>query len=311
MFRLTSALISVLVACSISFLGVAGARADPASCSNFDQFGMCIVSAGQPGTASTTPSGLSTAASVNAQPCTDQGEVVPCEQNGGWWTQSMGCYVSLLAQQPPLTSPLWEGHTDGAIYSCTFPGPVAGTGGSTFWAAAPPAGPTAVGPVQLARQALQTLVVPPPSPGRYPDGTLPDGRPYTVVRAPTWFWTDSTGWRPLTARADAGGVWAQVTVTPTRLSFSPGDGGATVSCPGPGTPWDPSQGVWKPSPSGCSYSFAQSSVDQPGGVVTATYGITWQVSWTSSAGASGTLPELTTTSPSSFAVAEEQTVVTR
>lgn len=287
------------------------ATAEPASCTNFDRFGECIVGAQQPGSVGTPAPTPVSAAPDPATTCTDQGAVVPCEENGGRWVQSLGCYVSLLAPQPPLTSPIWEGHTDGAIYTCSYRGPIAGTGGSTFWAAAPLAGPTAVDPVQLARQALQTLVVPPPSPGRYPAGTLPDGRPYTVVRAPTWFWTNSTDWRPLTARADVGGVWAQVTVTPTRLSFSPGDGGAAASCPGPGTSWDPGFAAWTASPSGCDYSYARSSVDVPGGLLTARYGITWQVSWTSSTGASGQLPELTTTSTSTFAVVEEQTVVTR
>jgi hypothetical protein len=114
----------------------------------------------------------------------------------------------------------------------------------------------------------------------------------------------------LRARADAGGVWAEVTVTPAALSFTPGDGAAAVSCRGPGVAWQRSDGVWSPSPAGCHYRYPHSSIHQPDRQVTATYAIQWAVAWTSSTGASGTLPDLTTTSAATFAVAEVEAVVT-
>ena len=100
-------------------------------------------------------------------------------------------------------------------------------------------------------------------------------------------------------------------MTPTSLSFTPGDGAAAVSCPGPGVAWRPGNGVWTPSPAGCDYRYPHSSIHQLDGRVTATYGIQWSVTWTSSTGATGTLPGLTTTSNATFAVAEVQTVVIR
>ena len=221
----------------------------------------------------------------------------------------MGCYASLVAPQPPKSDPVWDGHADGAVYNCVFFPPIPGTGGIWFWSASQPGGPPAVDPAELARRALKTLVVPSPTTGRYPAGRLKDGRPYTVVHAYTWYWSDPAVFKPLTARAQAGPVWAQVTVTPSQLTFTPGDGAAAVSCAGPGVPWQRSDGVWAASPAGCDYRYPHSTIHQPGGVVTATYGIGWQVSWTSSTGAAGTLPGLTTTATSTFAVAEVESVV--
>ncbi|WP_299960145.1 hypothetical protein [uncultured Modestobacter sp.] len=222
--------------------------------------------------------------------------------------------MQALVEQPPRDSAVWGGHTDGAVYLCTyytydrsFPG----TNGFSFWSATSPAGPAAVDPAVLAEQALRTLTLPTPTTGRYPAGTMQDGQPFTVVNAATWFWTDAAAFQAVSARAEAGGVWAEVTVTPTALTFTPGDGAEPVSCPGPGAVWQPRDGVWSPSPVGCDYRYPHSSIRQPDREVTATYGIQWSVAWTSSTGANGSLPQLTTTSNATFAVAEVEAVVTR
>jgi hypothetical protein len=298
------------------------AFADPPACQQYDSLGFCVVVAQQPGsvggvtsqpvsTGSTSDRGAGSVASCTLEP---GGIAVPCQDGDGAWVQGMQCYASVLAEQPPRDSPVWGGHTDGAVYLCTFfsnSRSIAGTNGFTFWSAAAPATPAAVDPAQLARQALRTLTVPSPAAGRYPAGTMQDGRPFTVVGAHTWYWTDPGSFRPLTARADAGGVWSQVTVTPTALTFDPGDGAAAVSCRGPGVAWRQGDGVWGASPAGCDYRYPHSSIHQPSGEVTATYGIDWSVTWTSSIGAGGALPGLTTTSRESFAVAEVESVVIR
>ena len=41
------------------------------------------------------------------------------------------------------------------------------------------------------------------------------------------------------------------------------------------------------------------------------YGIRWSITWSSSDGESGTLPDLTTTAASTFAVAEVESVVVK
>jgi hypothetical protein len=320
MRRVALALAGALLCVGASLVLSPAAVADPATCQQYDSHGICVVgvetdgddrgTAAPPG--ATAPGGGGTSAAV----CTvsPSGTVIPCQDGRAWWAQDMQCYVEAMAQQPPKDSPIWGGRTDGAIYSCLFytgGGAFPGTNGFTFWSATPPAAPAAVDPAVLAQQALTTLMVPSPTMGRYPAGTLQDSLPFTVVNAYTWFWTDPGSFRALTARADAGGVWAEVRVTPTALSFTPGDGAAAVSCSGPGVAWQAGNGVWAASPAGCDYRYPDSSIHQPGGWVTATYGIQWSVTWTASTGATGTLPNLTTTSNTTFAVAEVQSVVIR
>jgi hypothetical protein len=218
-----------------------------------------------------------------------------------------GCYYRLDSAQPPATDPVWGGHTsaEGAIYlrSCV----ATGVYDSVFRSIAP-----TVTPAQLAQRAFASLALPHPTPGRSPAGVLSDGRTYTFVRVPTWFWTDPASYKRLSARADVGGVWAQVTVIPSVLTFDPGDGGIPVSCAGPGEPWQAGRdGQWAPAPGGCDYAYPRSTVGFADGQLTATYAITWTVSWLGSGGTDGTLPSITTVSKSTFAVAEAQAVIVR
>ena len=115
----------------------------------------------------------------------------------------------------------------------------------------PPAGGAIAGPpppppaIVLALSAWGQLKMPTPVPSRYPSGTLPqDGHPYTVVKANTWFWTDAATWQPVSKTVTAGAVWGRATATPVTLSFTPGDGSAPVSCPGPGSEWKPTEQTW-------------------------------------------------------------------
>jgi hypothetical protein len=217
--------------------------------------------------------------------------------------------------QPDYTGGLWDGHPvgDGAIYMYICPPFGAGTDGGEGmqWEATAPGAPT-VTPAQLAQQALKTLTLPHPTVGMSPDGKLDNGDRYTVVRVPTWFWTNPATYRPLSARVDADGVWAQVNVTPSTLSFTPGDGGGTVSCTGPGRTWVAGQdSQWAPAPGGCDYAYPNSTYGDSNSQLTATYAITWTVTWTGSGDTAGMLPTIATTTASTFAVAEAQAVVTR
>jgi hypothetical protein len=280
--------------------------------------GLCIVTSGggQSDGGSTTTSGSQSDDGGDGT-ChwdTSNGHVpgvVPCTAGGGVWNGF--CYLSFENPQPPKGFDQWQGHTTGAIYVCSAPGPgesEIGIVGLEFWFATPPPG-LGPDPEQLAQQALNTLTIPGPTTGRYPAGTLKDGRPYTVVGpAYTWYWTDPTRFQTLSATAAAGGISSTVTVTPSALTFTPGDGASAVSCAGPGVAWNQSDGVWAASPSGCDYQYPHSSIHDPNGEVTATYGIRWTITWTSNVGDNGTLPNLTTTATSTFAVAEVESVVT-
>ncbi len=157
--------------------------------------------------------------------------------------------------------------------------------------------------------------MPAPVPAHYPTGTLREnGHPYTLVNANTWFWTDPGAWQPVSKTVTAGAVWGTATATPVSLSFTPGDGARTVTCPGPGTAFKATVDTWVSpvNPQGCSYRYPHSSYGVGGDdQVTATYTITWRVDWTGSDGTSGTFNNLQTQTASRFSVAELQTVVTR
>ncbi len=320
MLRRIVTLLSITLAAVLTPTLMASAAQAP-SCLKIDpQTGLCLVyssgggSPGHGGGAGGASVGGGTSTCHWTAGSHHASGVVPCTgPNGAAWNGF--CYVSLMTPQPPQGvdgGAVWEGHTSGAIYECSAPGPgESGVGvvGLEFWFANPPAG-LGPSPAQLAQEALTRLTIPAPTPGRYPSGTLKDGRPYTLVNAYTWYWT-AGAFRVLSATASAGGESSTITVTPSVLTFTPGDGTKTVSCSGPGVSWKQSDGPWAASPSGCDYRYLSSSISDPNGEVTATYGIDWSISWRSSDGGRGTLPDLTTTAKSTFAVAEAEAVVTK
>lgn len=176
---------------------------------------------------------------------------------------------------------------------------------------ASPAPPTAL---QLAQLAYSALALPKPTPSRYPAGTLNDGRPYTIVQTHMWFSTSPGSWRTLSKKVCAGELCATATGTPTTLTFDPGNGDDSVSCPGPGTTFQtPANGSWIPSlqPQGCDYQYTTSSYGDPSGEVTSTYTIGWTVTWNATNGQGGSFDDLQSAAISRFAVAELQSVVTR
>jgi hypothetical protein len=121
----------------------------------------------------------------------------------------------------------------------------------------------------------------------------------------TWFWTDPASWSVQTARAAAGPVWAEVTVTPTQLIISPGQTGtADVTCPGPGRPWTEADGNGAPAAGGCGFQYQHVSASP----ITATVTIEWSVTWQGSGGTGGTLPAMRTQATSRFAVEQIQVV---
>ena len=244
--------------------------------------------------------------------CSWQARAYPCnDQALGWFDNQNGCYYRLSSPQPAFDSKLWQGHQNGqgAIYAETC---VAINRFGFVWQPSSPAGPPGSSPAQLAQQAFATLTLPKPVPPTSPSGArLPDGRPYTVVQVPTWYWTTPESYVAKTARAAVGPVWAQVTVTPVALTFAPGDTGSTASCAGPGTVWTPQAGPWAHSPASCDYEYPQSTYGYPGGQLTATYGILWRATWTGSGGTGGGFPDVTTTATTRFAVAEAQAVIVK
>lgn len=138
-------------------------------------------------------------------------------------------------------------------------------------------------PQQLLQQALSELQIPTLQPGTAP----PRGKD-GLVGLPEWFWVPSGEWHPLSVTVSAGPVRATATAAPIALSFQPGGGLSGVSCPGPGTAYNPATSVARQR-TRCSYIYRQPSSGQPGNAYQASVVITWRVWWTGSGGAGGLL----------------------
>ena len=137
---------------------------------------------------------------------------------------------------------------------------------------------TAPPPVIVAQQATKQLDLPSTGIEMAPPTTSPQ-----LVNVSTWLWLNPATWKPYTATASIDGVSATATATPQKVVWNMGDGN-TVTCDGPGTPYDPSQ---PNATTTCSYTWAAPSNSQTGGVYQVTATIEWQVTWTAVGAAGG------------------------
>jgi hypothetical protein len=135
---------------------------------------------------------------------------------------------------------------------------------------------------------------------------------WALVQIPLDFRVTPGSWAPVVARADAGGVWAEVTATPRELSFDAGDPKGPIPgtiCRGtsPTEPYNPDV------PGACAFTYRNASSTAPGDhyhFIT-TFTIIWDVTWTSSVpGVGGTLPTITRTMTEPLAVAEMKALTT-
>jgi len=135
-----------------------------------------------------------------------------------------------------------------------------------------------------------------------------------VVKVGTWIWTDPSAWKPVTATAwiptPTGIIWTRTTATPITMRFDTDDavyaggGRGSTMCLGPGVPWTPLAGDTTTSP--CSYSYRHASSSRPGGRFPATMSVTWAITWTSNVGAGGVLPPYTNSANLTVRVRELQ-----
>ena len=142
-----------------------------------------------------------------------------------------------------------------------------------------------VDPAALAGQAAAQLPLPSPS-----IEMAPPAGSEQLVNLATWLWVNPSAWHPYSATAAAGPVSATATATPVKVVWDMGDG-ASVTCAGPGAPYDPAD---PNATTDCSYRWAQSSAGQPGGAyqVTATiyFDVTWQAVGAAGGGDLGLVP---------------------
>ena len=127
-------------------------------------------------------------------------------------------------------------------------------------------------PVVVAEQAVRRLGLSSPVIRMAP----PSGDAQLVGVA-TWLWIDPAAWKTLSASASAGPVTTTATATPSKVIWNMGNGDS-VTCQGPGTPYDPSQ---PNATTNCSYTWAAP------GTYTVTATIFWSVSWTAKGAAGG------------------------
>lgn len=181
------------------------------------------------------------------------------------------------------------GGSQGPVDPC----PPLPTGADSACKAPEPGEPALPSAEVLAAHARELVVVVVPSPH-----TSPEGAPQLAGKR-TWFWIHPDDWRPVTARAELPGLWAEVTATPTRAVWTPGDGSPAVTCDGPGRPHPGTAGATTT----CGHPYTVE------GTYTLRLAVTYTVTWTSSDGQSGTQDPFVLTTTQPITVDERQVVV--
>jgi hypothetical protein len=203
---------------------------------------------------------------------------VACYVGGlGFFNATNGCYYLRLDPQPPLSDPIYEGHTpgSGAVYRVTcYTGPPPWRGAESvdrYWI---DAGAPAIDPVDLAFAALAKIRLDPADIHTAPSTTGVGG----LVGLPVWMWTPRTAhtWGPLSDQASAGPLTVFITATAARVVWNMGDG-HTVTCTTPGTRYAARYGGGN-SPD-CGYTYTKSSRGESAGNYTITATTTWHVAW--------------------------------
>lgn len=189
----------------------------------------------------------------------------------------------------------------GAWYLMTCPDVLSPSGNAfttqttIVWLASPPA--TAPDPATLAASAESQLKLGTPAIETSPRPGLA-----TFPGVNVWAWVPASSWSSKSATATAAGESVTVTATPTYSTWNFGDG-VTVTCQGPGTVYQASDGPNPVSPT-CGHAYTQ-----PGSYAE-TVTVHWRVTW-KGAGQAGAFNDLTTTTRAPVTVGESEAVVTR
>ncbi|GAA3086043.1 hypothetical protein JOF29_007655 [Kribbella aluminosa] len=204
-----------------------------------------------------------------------------CTSNLGNWSNTQQCYLERLEPQPPKGNPAWQGHTDGAIWTCVRED----NGGRRFvtkWVWLPGKPDTVVpDPITLVYQAIAEMRLAPPL-----IKTAPGAGQIGLVNMPVWMWVTKSEntWGPIVRSASVPGLSVTVTAQVKAINWSMGDG-STVRCDGPGTPYDKSMGV-KNSPS-CGHRYVKTSHKLPNCKYPVTAVAQWDITWLSTLGDTG------------------------
>ncbi|GAQ65423.1 hypothetical protein [Streptomyces scabiei] len=217
-------------------------------------------------------------------------------------TDKTVCVYKLADPQPPVGSLDWEGHEpgDGAVYeqTCGWGGVDGDTIVRMVWLAEPPAQETA-DPAVLAQRAVDSMTL------LGPDIASPRAAGKYTVGVPMWMWVNqsATTFGPNTASASAGGVTVTATAKVSKIVWQMGDG-ASVTCNGPGTPYQASEGMAQ-SPT-CGHVYSKTSAGAKSGKFPVTATSTWTIDW-QGGGQAGQLTEIRQTN-GQVAIGELQVV---
>jgi hypothetical protein len=154
-------------------------------------------------------------------------------------------------------------------------------------------------PQELAQQAVDSMTL------LGPDIASPRAAGKYTLGVPMWMWVNqsATTYGPNTASASAGGVTVTATAKVSKIVWQMGDG-SSVTCNGPGTPYQASEGMAQ-SPT-CGHVYSKTSAGATSGKFPVTATSTWTIDW-QGGGAAGQLTEIRQTNVQ-VAISELQVV---
>lgn len=205
-------------------------------------------------------------------------------QDKGDSDSALKCDYVKIDPEPPALSPAWKGadpkKNDLYFSSCTDGGLDNPDGFVVVPQGQPP---QQVNPRELAQRAVDSMTL------LGPDIASPRPAGTYTVGVPMWMWVSrsATTFGPNRASASAGGVRVTATAEVSKVVWQMGDG-TSVTCHGPGTPYQASQGM-SSSPT-CGHVYSTTSAAR-GGKDRVTATSTWTIGW-QGGGAAGQLIEV-------------------
>jgi hypothetical protein len=204
-------------------------------------------------------------------------------QGGG--DSKLKCKLTKVDPKPPANHPAWNGadpKTNNLYFRGCSDGGQNNPDGFVVVGQDQPA--PQVDPQDLAQRAVDSMTL------LGPDIASPKATGKYTVGVPMWMWVNqsATTFGPNTASASAGGVTVTATAKVSKIVWQMGDG-ASVTCNGPGTPYQASEGMAQ-SPT-CGHVYSKTSAGAKNGKHQVTATSTWTIDW-QGGGAAGQLTEI-------------------
>ncbi|RIV39002.1 hypothetical protein [Micromonospora radicis] len=230
--------------------------------------------------------------------CRWNGRTIPCyDEDLGWFNNSDGCYYKLAEPQQEAPDG-WQWY----VLSCN--GGAVGDQRMELREGPPPGFGAPPDPDELARRALASISLLGPNASVAPRKRVGPG----LVGLPVWMWASAGAnyFGPLSASASDRGLTVTIRAEVDEIVWDMGNGDR-VRCDGPGTPYDrTSRHAGRPSPD-CGYDkgYARAGTYRVQGT------LPWTVTWRSSRGETGQIPDVVRTTGTIDIQINELQVVTR